>query len=305
MAFRSAYRVFTFALQNFWRNIWLSLITIFMLFLTLFSIAFSSGLNIVAEQTIRAVKERIAVSVYFTNDALEEDVRSVQNALAGMPTVKDVQYVSRDEALKQFRERTGDNPVIQQTIEALGENPLGATLIIKAQSIDDYPGIVGVLEGQEYQQAIEDIDFEESQTVITRLSSFADRARTIGYVVSAIFTFIAILVLFNTIRITIYSYREEIGIMKLVGATNWFVRAPFVLESVLYAVIASLFCILAIVLIVGVSAPYLTTFFAGYDIDLVGYLQSHIGAIIGLQLAVAILLAVLSSLVAVGRYLRV
>ena len=295
-------RIFRFALQNFWRNIWLSLVTIFILFLTLFSITFSTSLNIVAEKTIQAVKERIAVSVYFRQDAIEEDVRAVQEKLATMPAVKDVQYISREEALNAFRDRTQNNPIIQETIDALGENPLGATLIVKAQKIDDYPQIVTALTAPEYEKTIEDLDFEESQKVIERLSMLSDRARAIGVIVSAIFSLVAILVLFNTIRITIYSYREEIGIMKLVGASNWFVRAPFVVESILYAIIASALCLF---ILVGVSAPYLNSFFAGYNIDLVGYLQMHFVTVIGLQLLVAVILAMLSSLFAVGRYLRV
>lgn len=305
MSIVSFTRVCKFAFQNFWRNIWLSLVTIFILFLTLFSITFSTSLNVVADKTIQAVKERVAVSVYFRQDAIEEDVRAVQEKLAAMPVVKDVQYISREEALNAFRDRTQNNPIIQETIDALGENPLGATLIVKAQNIDDYPQIVESLTVPEYENTIEDLDFEESQRVIERLSALSDRARVIGIIVSAVFSLVAILVLFNTIRITIYSYREEIGIMKLVGASNWFVRAPFVVESILYAVIASAFCLLVLVLLVGFSAPYLNSFFAGYNIDLVGYLQMHFVTVIGLQLFVAIVLAMLSSLFAVGRYLRV
>ncbi|MFH1171211.1 MAG: permease-like cell division protein FtsX [bacterium] len=305
MAAVSFTRVIKFALQNFWRNIWLSLVTIFILFLTLFSITFSSSINVVAVKTIAAVKERIAVSVYFQPTALEEDVRSVQEKIVAMQGVKDVQYVSREEALKRFRDQTANNPVIQQTIDALGNNPLGATLTIKAQNVSDYSAIVASLQKPEYEKIIEDIDFEESQTVINNLTTFSDRVRSIGIIISAIFSLVAVLVLFNTIRITIYSYREEIGIMKLVGASNWFVRAPFILESVLYAIIASILCLVALVGLVGVSAPYLNHFFSGYNLDLVSYLQAHFLVLIGLQLAVAIFLAVVSSLIAVGRYLRV
>ncbi|MBI3956727.1 MAG: FtsX-like permease family protein [Candidatus Kerfeldbacteria bacterium] len=305
MAYVSLLRILRFATQNFFRNFWLSLVTIFILFLTLFSITFSTSLNIVAEKAISAVKERVAVSVYFRQDALEEDVRNVQETLTALPAVKEVSYVSRDEALQLFRERTLNNPVIQETLEALGENPLGATLVVKATSIDKYQSIVALLRKPEYDKVIEDLDFEESEKVIGRLSALSERARTVGLAVSATFSIIAILVLFNTMRITIYSYREEIGIMKLVGASNWFVRAPFVVESVLYALIAGLICLVIIVVLVGVSAPYLNQFFAGYNVDLVGYLRQHFAAIMAFQLAVAVVLAGVSSLIAVGRYLRV
>lgn len=305
MNFVALIRALKFSLQNFWRNIWLSLVTVFILFLTLFSITLSVSLNFIAQKTISAVKERVAVSVYFRQNSLEEDVRIVQQKLASLPQVKDVQYVSRDEALRQFKERTGDNPVIQQTLEALGDNPLGATLIVKARHIDDYPAIVAALGDPSYKNTIEDLDYEESQTVINRLTSITDRIRAVGLAVSIVFSIVAALVIFNTIRITIYSYREEIGIMKLVGASNWFVRAPFILESILYAVIASIVCLAVLLILGGITAPYLNHFFSGYSFDLVAYLQSHLPVIIVLQFGIAILLSVLSSLIAVGRYLRV
>lgn len=305
MATVSTTRVFRFAVQNFLRNIWLSLVTIFILFLTLFSITLSSSLNIVASRAIGAVKDRIAVSVYFKPDALAEDVHNVQQQIAGMPNVTDVQYISREQALKAFQERTASDPIIQQTITALGENPLGATLVVKAKSMADYQAVVTALGLPDDAKLIDNIDFAESQTVINNLTAFSNHVRSIGIIVSIIFCIVAILVLFNTIRITIYSYRDEIGIMKLVGASNWFVRAPFVIESVLYAVIASILCLIVLVILVGVSAPYLNTFFSGYNLNLVSYLQAHFLVIVGLQLGVAIVLAVLSSLFAVGRYLRV
>lgn len=298
-------RATRFAWQNFWRNVWLSVVTIVILILTLFSITLSVGLNLVAGKAITAVKERVAVSMYFTPEALEEDVRAVQERLQTLPRVKEVQYISREDALAAFRERTANNPVVQETLETLGDNPLGATLVVKAQTIDDYAAVLDIAQSPEYESIIDDIDYEESQEVIARLTSITNRVSTIGLIVSLVFSVAAALVIVNTIRITIYSYREEIGIMKLVGATNWFVRAPFILESILYAVVAGIICLFLVLLLGGISAPYLDQFFAGYELNLVQYMQANIGWIFLFQLGVAIVLAMLSSLIAIGRHLKV
>lgn len=305
MAFVSILRIFTFALQNFWRNIWLSLVTIFILVLTLFSITLSSSLNLVAKEAITLVKSRVDVSVYFTDTALDADVKTVSVALTAMPEVQDVAYISKEDALDFFKKKNQDNPVIQQTLDVLGTNPLGATLVVRAKNIEDFPKIMAVLDQPQYKKLIQDRDYEENQQVIGKLTTVTDKMREIGLFVSLIFILIAALVIFNTIRITIYTYREEIGIMKLVGADNWFIRAPFVLESVLYAVIAGLVTMLIIIPLIGFSAPFFNQLFSGYGFDIVQYFQAHFWSIFWLQTLVSIVLAVVSSTIAITRYLRV
>ncbi len=304
MHFISFFRACRFAALNFWRNIWLSVVTIIILVLTLFSMTLSAGLNLMAKEAITLVKERVDVSIYFAPEALEEDVRKVADALAALPEVKDVTYISREEALASFRTRTADNPILKETLDTLDENPLGATLVVKAKDIADFPAIIAVVDKPEYAELIQDRDFEENQQVIDRLTQITDRITQIGYAVSAIFALIAMLVIFNTIRITIYTYREEIGIMKLVGASNWFVRAPFVLESVFYAALASALSMLIVLLIAAASAPYVNGFFSGYDFQLGAFLARQLWPLFLLQLLVGVLLSVLSSVIAISRYLR-
>lgn len=298
-------RALRFALQNFWRNIWLSVVTVFILVLTLFSVTFSAGLNVIATQAVSLVKNRVDVSIYFTEKSLEEDVRKVANELSGMPEVKEVTYISKEEALQSFREKNKDNPIIADTLDVLGTNPLGPTLVVKAKDISDFPTILAVVDKPEYSAIVQDRDFEENQLVIERLSDITNRARQIGLIVSLVFSLIAVLVIFNTIRITIYTYREEIGIMKLVGATNAFIRAPFLIESVLYAVLASMLSMILVIPIVAVSAPYLNAFFIGYGFDLLQSFQRHFWPLFGLQLLLGVALSVVSSAIAMTRHLRI
>lgn len=299
------FRTIKFAFQSFFRNFWLSVVTIIILVLTIFSVTTVAGINYIAEKAIESVKDKIDVSVYFKPEVESGEVINVRYRLEELSTVKEVTYVSREEALDKFKEKHKDDPVILESIDQLEENPLSATLIIKAKTIDDYPSILLFLDDPDYGELIQDKNFDDNEKVISQLSTLSNKIETIGIIISIIFVVIAVLIVFNTIRINIYTHREEIGIMKLVGATNWFVRAPFLVESLIYAVLAVMICLAILYPLLGLVAPQVNNFFEGYSLDLVSYFNSNFWQIIGYQLAFSVLLSILSSSIAVGRYLRV
>ncbi len=299
------YRSIKFAFQGFFRNFWLSLVTVIILVLTLFSVTMVAGINFVADKTIESIKEKVDVSIYFKSEVTEDDIIVVRNRLENMSAVKEVQYVSKEMALQDFKERHKDDALILESIDLLEKNPLSATLIIKAQSIDQYGEILSVLDDPEYDQLIQDKNYEDNQKVIEELSNISKKIENIGIIISVVFIVITILIVFNTIRINIYTHREEIGIMKLVGATNWFVRAPFLIESVLYALFAVALCLAVLYPLLGIIAPQVDNFFEGYNLDLVQYFNTNIWRILGWQVGFAVVLSMISSSVAVGRYVRV
>lgn len=299
------YRTFKFAFQGFFRNFWLSLVTVIILVLTLFSITLVAGINVIAERAIESVQEKVDVSVYFKSDVAEDEVLNVRYRVEELSQVEAVSYVSEEEALAIFKERHADDQIILDSIEQLDDNPLGATLIIKARNIDDYPSILAVLDSAAYADLIQDRNYDDNQEVISRLSVLSARIENIGMIISSIFVVIAVLIIFNTIRINIYTHREEIGIMKLVGATNWFIRAPFMVESIMYAFFAVGISLAILYPLLGVVAPQVDNFFQGYNFDLINYFDSNFLQIVGYQLGFAILLSFLSSSIAIGKYLRV
>jgi len=298
-------RSIKFAFQGFIRNIWLSIVTVIILVLMLFSVTMVAGLNFVGESAIDSVKDKVDVSIYFKPDTSEEDIVNIQYRLESLSEVKEVSYISEDEALENFRENHKDDLVILESLDELDENPLSATLIVKANTIDDYPDIIAVLENPDYESLIRDRNFEDNEDVISKLSEISNKIERVGIMVSIVFVIIAILIVFNTIRINIYTHREEIGIMKLVGATNWFVRAPFLIESLIYAVLGVIITMAILFPLVGVIAPQLNSFFDGYELDIVGYFNENIIKIVSMQLAVVVFLSIVSSSIAIGRYLRV
>jgi len=302
--FIGVFRTTKLALQNFWRNLWLSIITIFILFLTLFSISIIAGLNLAADQAIKAVKDKVDVDIFFNTETPESEVLAAQVYLQGLENVKTVQYTSPEQALENFKAAHLDDENIQQSLAELKDNPLPASLTIKAQNLNDYENVLKSFEESEYNQYVQDKNFTNHKAIIDKLSLITKRIYQIGITVSLIFVIFSLIMVFNTVRIAIYSHREELSIMRLVGATDWFIRAPFVLEAVLYALISSISTMLLLYPLVLGATPYINHLFEGYDFDLLYYFHIYVWQIFALQLFTSLILSIVSSMIAIGRYLK-
>lgn len=298
------YRTSKLAVKNFWRNLWLSLITVFILILTLFFISLIFSLNLAADQAIKAVKEKVDVDIFFNSDISENEILRAQVYLKELPQVKEVTYVSQDAALENFKATHLNDETIQQSLEDLKDNPLPASLIIKANNLEDYDTILSQFQNSEFSKYAQKMNFTDHKLIIDKLSFITQRVYTGGIIVSIIFIFFSVIMVFNTIRITIYSHREELIIMKLVGATNWFIRAPFLLEGIFYALIASICSMLLLYPLIVIVAPYINHLFTGYDFDAVYYFQQYLWQIFIAQLLFSLILSAGSSMVAIGRHLK-
>lgn len=298
-------RGFLFGLQSFWRNIWLSLATVFIIFLALVSVNFLIAVNAVSDSAISMVKDRIDVSIYLKPEIKESKVSEVKTHLETLAQVKQVVYRSPEENLITFKERHKGNDQILETLNELTGNPMGATLIVKAKSLDDYPAILKSLDEPAYASLIEDKSYDDNQLVITRINSIADNLKSAMIFISAIFILIAILIVFNTVRIAIFTHQNEISIMRLVGASNWFIRSPFIFESIMSGVVAIIATLLFIYPVLSMVQTYLNSFFGGSTFSLVAYFNSNFLFIFGLELLLIVILNVVSSLVAISKYLKV
>lgn len=298
-------RVIKFALQNFWRNIWLSVVTVTIITLSLMSVSLLGALSIISSQALDRLEERIDISVYLKPDLSPDDINAAKAQVEGIAGVKSVELVSADVALERFRERHAANPLIAEALLEIGENPLGASLVVKAVSDQGYKDILDEVTSEEFSPYVQEARYDDYRRVIEAVNELSGRLTYIGEIVSLIFLLISLLVVFNTIRMNIYAHREEISIMRLVGASNGFIRAPFVVESIIYALLATL--ITAALFFPGLSAvqPYIDGFFNGYRFDLVQYFSEHSFSFFGWQFLGAIILSLLASYVAMRRYLKV
>jgi cell division transport system permease protein len=281
------------------------LVTVFILVLTLFSISVVFTLNVVADNAIKSVKDQVDIDVFFDPTVPEDKVVAVQAYLESMSEVKNVEYISKDQALENFKLAHKDDLQIQESLSEIEENPLPSALVVNAVRLDDYSSIVVTLDNSEYSDLIASRNFEDNQVVIERLTAITDRIYQFGIGVSAIFILVAILVVFNTLRMNMYTQREELGIMRLVGAQNMFIRLPFVLESVLYGILASVITILILFPLLSAVSPYIDSLFEGYDFNMFAYFTANFWAMLGLQILISIVISVISGMIAISRYLRV
>ncbi|NCN07424.1 ABC transporter permease [Candidatus Falkowbacteria bacterium] len=301
----TAKRSIIFAIQSFWRNIWLSLATIFIIALTFLSINFLVVINAISDSAIAAVKDKIDVSVYFKQDVRETKIAEVKSHIETLLQVEKITYISPDENLRVFTERRKDDTVIQEVLQELSGNPLGATLIVKAKNLNDYSEILKAIDNPAYSDLIEKKGYDDHHSAIDNINTITNNVKRGAWIVTFMFIIIAILIVFNTVRIAIFTHQQEIGIMKLVGASNSFIRSPFILENIFSGVIACGIAISVIYFILSLIQPHLNNFFAGVNVDLVGYFNANFIAIFGSQLVGIILLNIISSSLALGKYLKV
>src|SRR3989338_3542428 len=233
------FRIITTGFINFWRNIWLSAAATLVMVITLVILSILLILFGITTFSINSIKDRVDVSVYFKTGIAESKVLEVKNDLGTNPLVKSVNYTSATAALENFKQKHISDPLIIQSLSELTENPLPATLQIKAINLESYPLIASQLTGDIYKTVIDKVNFEDNRIVIERLSRILRFIITVGIILAGIFALIAILVIFNTITLTIYNRREEVEIMRLVGATNGYIRGPFIIEALLYSIAAS------------------------------------------------------------------
>ena len=252
---------------------------------------------------IQSLQESVDVSTFLKDSAVPEEVTELQQSLSALPEVKEVVYVSKEDALAQFLERHKADQVILDSLDAIGTNPLLASLNIKAWDPSSFGKITAFLETTPLAPIIQNVDFHERAPIIDRLSKVTSGVRTSALAGSIFAGLIAVLVAFNTIRLTIYSSKEEIEVMRLVGASNMFIRAPFLLQGIIVGALASVITFILLVPLTLFLSSKLETFVPQFN--LFEYFMSNFFLILSLQLFVGIGLGVLSSLIAIRRYLKV
>lgn len=299
------FRSTQFALQNIVRNWWLSLTTTFILVLTLLSITLVGGINVVGNQLLLAIERKVDINLYFYEHVKENEMLATQAYFQSLPEVAEAVYVSKSDALESFRARHSDDPAFLESLKEAAETAVPASLVVHAKNINDYDRIAEKFRASQFYNLVEGADFDDSQLLITRIGDMITKATNIGLVMSAVFVIIAIIVIFNMIRLTIYSHREEVAIMKLVGATNWFVRAPFILEAMGLGIIAALVTIALFGALIIVAEPSIQTFFVGYDFSLQTFVVAHLASFILGEILIAVTLTIVSSMIAISRYLKI
>ena len=300
-------RIIRSGFTSFSRSSVVSLSSVFIFTITLFVIGSLIFLNAVLNYSLEQIKQKVDVNVYFTTNAPEENILSMKFALEQLPEVDKVDYTSRDQALENFRSRHANDYLIIQSLDELGDNPLGASLDVRAKDPTQYESIGNFLEGgsgiiKSNSSYIDKINYNQNKSVIDRLNSIIAGVRKIGFAITLALIIISILITFNTIRLAIYISREEIGIMRLVGAGNHYIRGPFLIEGALYGIISAVITMIIFWPVTIWLGRTTTMFFGG--INLFDYYRSYFFEIFGVLLVSGVLLGLVSSFLAVRKYLR-
>lgn len=297
-------RIIHFGFINFWRNTWLSVATVAIMVLALMVFLNLILFGVTTDRAIESIQDKIDISVYFKTTAPEDQILAIKNSIESLPEVRLVDYVSRDKAREIFRDRHRDEPSITQALDELADNnPLQASLNIKAKDPNQYRQIAQYFSDSEnIKQYVDSVSYYKNQDVIDRLNAIVRNVNRGGLVLTLVLGVIAFLMVFNTIWLAIFSNRDEIGIMRVVGASNAFVRGPYVVEGVIAGLIATFISLLLSAPIVYYVAPFLNDFIPGLNIF--RYFLSNFFSILLWQLLFGVGIGAFSSFVAVRRYLR-
>ncbi len=297
------FRIFKYGIQSFLRNGWLSFSTIAIMILALIVFEGLILFNIISQGAIQTIQNKVDITVYFQSNVPEDTILNLKKSLEGLGEVQYVNYVSEERALADFKALHAGDEAITKTLETLDANPLLPSLDIKAKDIHRYDTIAAYLEKPDFQNVIYKINYTQNQVVINRLISLVDNLTTGGFVLTAFLAFLAASVTFNTIRLAIFSNKDQIGIMRLVGASNKFISGPYVIEGFLYGLVSAVVSFLVMIPIIAAISPKINSFIP--EVNLSSYFASSFLILLLYQLAFGVVLGVVSSIIATRRYLNV
>ncbi len=306
----SAQRGLKAGFVNFWRNAFVSVSAMLVMTITLFTMGSLMFLGAVLNSSLLQIKEKVDINIYFLTSASESRILSLKETIDALPQVESTTYRSREEALENFKKRNQDDQLVLQALDELGGNPLEAVLNVRAKDPSQYeaiynflkPYIVGPTNATEIQgQIIEKANFNQNKTSIETLTKVINSSRTLGTAISIILIIISTLIAFNTIRLAIYSSKDEIAVMRLVGASNMFIRGPFIVEGSMYGLFSALFVLIIFYPLLYWIGPYSAGFFGG--LNLFTYYLHNFLELFVILVGSGVIIGAISSFLAVRKYL--
>ncbi|NCU43033.1 FtsX-like permease family protein [Candidatus Falkowbacteria bacterium] len=300
----SLIRALKFSFQDIFRNVWLSIVTVTILALALFSMNALFTVKLISENAVEAVKERINVSLYFKPDASDAQILETQKRVEDLAGVKEVKFISKAEALENFRNKNQNNSEILNALKEIGKNPLSPSLIITPADFNNFQALITSLKALE-SEALESRDFSDNSVILEKINQITYKVNEIGLILIAIFILIGLLVAYNAIRVAIYTHRQEIEIMRLVGASNFFIYMPYVFSAFFYAIVATLIMAVSLFPLLSILQPYLEVFFTGYNVNITSFYADNAWAVFGVQFASIFVVTLIATWLAVRKYARV
>lgn len=299
-------RIFKSGGQNFSRNTFVSLSAVLIMTITLIVFSTILFLSALLNQSLVEIQKKVDVNVYFLPSASEESALGVKSELEKLPEVALVEYVSKDQALENFKYRHRNDPDILEALFELEENPLGAILNVKAKESSQYDSIATFLDANysrgQIDSVVDEVNYNENKEIITKLSDVISAGQKLGGVVTILFIFLSIVITFNTIRLAMYISRDEIKVMRLVGATSSYISGPFIVTGILYGIVSSIVTLIILYPLTLWVGPTTARFF--YGINVADYYLANFGQFFLVIFFSSVLIGAVSSFIAVKKYLK-
>ncbi len=300
-------RIVKTGLQNFVRNAWLSIAAMAVMIITLGIILFSIVANATFTNTITQITDKIDISVYLKDEIDEETQKNLINQVQNLENVKSVEFVTKEQALNEYRKANENNIDLLLAISQT-DNPLPASLRIKPNDVNRIEEIRAFIEQPDIKQLQSDetsysADRKEAIDKITEATRFLQQVGLAGVLV---FTVISMLIIFNTIQMAIFNRRDELRIMRLLGASTWYIRGPFIIETIVYGIISAVISVsIGASLFSIASNAFAASSLGLLDISFAySYFNEKFVLILTSQLIIGILIGAVSSFIATRRYLK-
>jgi cell division transport system permease protein len=299
-------RIIKFGWSNFSRNIGLSIATIFIMVII---ISLMTGLFLfqgLSQFFISSIQEKIDISVEFEINTQESIILEIKEELLKIPEVKTVEYISKEEVLADFIKRHKDDYYAMRSLEEIRTDipfPFPAVLNIRAWELDQYRQIAAFLENQDFGDIIKKVDYHDRRLIIERVFAITERVNQVIIIFSLILSLIAILITFNTIKLAILNQKDELIVQRLVGASNWFIKGPFLIQGIIFGFFAALISLLIFVIAVYFLGHKIDILLPGFSIST--FFFNQILLIFLGQMIIGIGLGVISSIIAVRKHLKV
>jgi cell division transport system permease protein len=298
-------RVVDFAVKDFSRNKGISLAAIFVLTITIMLVTGLFIFHGMASYLTSQIQDKIDITAYFNDGTQEQDILNAKDEIIKLaPSIKNIEYVSKDQALASFNTVHQSNPVLSEALQEVGINPFLPSLNITTNGDpSQFAQVANILQTADFSKLIDNVDYSQKKDIIEKVYSITSKINMFGLVLGIILVFVAILVVYNTLKLAIESSKEEISTMRIVGASDWFIRGPFIIQGMIYGAIAFLICFI----ISGISSYFLSTQMSivlpGFN--MFGYFLTNWWIFVLIQLGFGMGVGVLSSFVVVIKYLDI
>ncbi len=302
--FLSYKRIFNAGKNNFTRQIGLNIATTFVLAITLISLTAIFYIDGVNKYVFSLLQQKIGITVYFNIETPSEEIVRMKEEISRIKGVEGVSYTSKEEAYQKFSEKYYNDQTISSALEIAGEDVLPATLHIRAAKLENYEEVMNFLSNSEqYQDIISDVSYPRTEEVMKKVFSLADDIKKIGLGFSAFLGLVVILIVLNTVRLALHSNKDEVAVMRLMGASNWFVRGPYIVQGIICGFIAGIFSFLFYLIFSFFAGATFYSLSGGFD--LFAFFKANLWIIILIQFFGGMLIGGLANALAVRRYMKI